>query len=159
MLPAPGCVFVYGVADPRTSEIRYVGKTRSALSRRLRLHFKVQECDASARALWFGELRAADVEPAIFVLEEVAEVDQVEAERFWIAYFRALGADLANGNRGGAGSDGRKVKAAAVDRRWLRWLREEERTAAFLAANARIPVRLRPSAVVRRRARSTGPAW
>jgi hypothetical protein len=99
-------VSIYGLVDPRTNQLRYVGKTKKSLHKRLKNHvqdarygFKRHVCN------WVGELLRLGLRPEIFVIEEVAG-DWAEAERFWIAYFRSIGAHLTNIAKGGQGDPG-----------------------------------------------------
>jgi hypothetical protein len=53
---------------------------------------------------WFRSLQAKGLKPEIFEIEAVPEGESwQEAERFWIAYFRSLGANLVNETPGGDG--------------------------------------------------------
>lgn len=56
------------------------------------------------RIHWLNQLKSLNLKPEIFVIEEVSEENWQEAERFWIAYFRYIGADLTNSTDGGEGS-------------------------------------------------------
>lgn len=99
-LPHP--TTIYAVLDPRTQQARYVGKTVAPLATRARCHLRAR--DRSHRSAWFRSLAAAGVIPDFFTLEVVGPLgDWREAERFWIAYFRFLGAALVNQCQGGEG--------------------------------------------------------
>jgi hypothetical protein len=97
---------IYGMVDPRTNELRYVGKTgKKFLSWRMASHLhdarrgmKKYVCN------WLRELLDEHLRPEIFVIEEVGDSDWEEAERFWIAYFRSIGAKLTNTAGGGQGN-------------------------------------------------------
>lgn len=97
-----GRIIVYGVIDPRTNEIGYVGVTKQNLHDRAIGHACCK--GNSPRSRWFQELRSAEIEPDFFALQEL-EVDEdwMEAERFWIAYWKFLGAHLTNRTKGGDG--------------------------------------------------------
>lgn len=94
---------IYGVCDPRDGSIRYVGRTSGPLKKRLGKHY-YKATDGTHRGNWFVSIHAAGTKPDAFVLEEVDAVDVNEAESFWIAYFRSVGADLVNSTSGGDGS-------------------------------------------------------
>lgn len=91
--------YIYGLRDPRTDCICYVGKTNGLL-RRLLQHMA---CDGSnaARVAWLAELKAQDMEPEIVVLEECDMETWPGAEIAWIAKGRALGWPLLNITEGG----------------------------------------------------------
>lgn len=100
---------IYGLIDTRperSGEIRYVGKSSSALSRPNKIH--------SARCRnWQVCLRDLGLKEEIFVIEEFQQTDNVrqvlnDAEVFWIGYFRMVGADLTNMTNGGDGGIGTK---------------------------------------------------
>ena len=95
---------VYVLIDPRTNEIRYVGKTSKSLGYRLGNHMKSYE--RNHRGNWISELRRLDLEPRIELVQEVPDDFWQEAERYWISYYRAIGCDLTNATDGGEGSSG-----------------------------------------------------
>ena len=77
---------IYVLIDPRTEEIRYVGKTVKSLKARVADH-----------------RRRFDWNPRIELVQEVLDDFWQEAERYWIAYYRSIGCDLVNVAKGGAG--------------------------------------------------------
>ena len=91
--------FIYGLVDPRTQELRYVGKTDN-----LKKRYKEHHCDLredSYRTRWLKSLKRDGIKCEMFVIEEVPLSGWEEAERFWIGYFRFVGAQLVNGSDGG----------------------------------------------------------
>jgi hypothetical protein len=102
-------MLVYGLRDPLTRELRYVGMSRKGLSR-ARDHFKpcmVQKDYAKHnrhKAAWIKRLLDGGLKPEPFVIEALGSVEELrEAEQFWIAYFRAIGSRLTNKTKGGEG--------------------------------------------------------
>lgn len=95
-------MFVYGLIDPRTDCLRYVGKTTS-IAKRYSRHCNPRRSDRSHRGCWLRGLRDLGLRPSIVVLEEVNDADGSLVERFWIASLRASGADLVNACDGGEG--------------------------------------------------------
>lgn len=97
--------FIYGLVDPCTWLVRYVGLTRIGLKRarqhrmpsRLRAH--------SYKNSWIKTLFAKGLDYTIVVLED-GPSDLKAAERFWIAYGRACGWPLTNLTDGGDGANG-----------------------------------------------------
>lgn len=106
MIPA---TIIYGLADPRDGQLRYVGKTVRDLEWRLRGHLNGARKKRNRKDHWINRLILKDLRPDIFVIEVVRDGDWVEAERFWIAYFRAIGANLLNYTSGGEGEPGFRV--------------------------------------------------
>lgn len=96
---------IYGLVDPRTNEVRYIGKSASGLERpkqhtmpsflrNVRTH----------KANWVRSLLALGLEPSIVVLEDVGcKQDAADVECFWIAQARGLGWPLTNLTKGGDG--------------------------------------------------------
>lgn len=98
---------IYGLIDPETLLIRYVGRSSSGL-RRPQTHgtprnlMKRTHC-----ARWIRGLRARGLDFGIVVLESLTFADGLnDAERWWIAYGRASGWHLANHTEGGEGMRG-----------------------------------------------------
>ncbi len=97
-------VRIYVLIDPINNEIRYVGKTKQQLHRRLVSgHLTEARSSTHKRARWIAKLLRRGYRPRIELVQEVpAEFWQV-AEVYWIAYYRMLGCDLVNGTDGGDG--------------------------------------------------------
>lgn len=89
------------MVDPRSLEVRYVGITKATLARRLRGHMnKAAGGESTHRSAWIRTLLAVGLRPAMVVLED--SVDSAR-EAYWIAFYRAGGADLTNATAGGEG--------------------------------------------------------
>jgi hypothetical protein len=99
---------IYVLIDPRTDQVRYVGKTVKPLKDRLSNHLTMARRGKLQRvARWVRGLLLDNIRPEIIEVELVpAAGDWVEAERHWIGYFRFLGADLVNQTAGGEGCSG-----------------------------------------------------
>lgn len=95
------CV-IYGLCDPRTGALRYVGKTTQPLLRRLKQHLRDKTSDHRGR--WVQAILRSKTSPDIFVIEKIEEGNcWREAERHAVAYFKSLGCDLTNNALGGDG--------------------------------------------------------
>jgi hypothetical protein len=94
---------IYGYVDPRSGELRYVGKSSSGTRRPLQFTAHRTRCGN-----WIKSL--APLRPEIVVLEELADdctdADLNEAECHAIAYWKFLGARLTNLTLGGEGARG-----------------------------------------------------
>jgi hypothetical protein len=97
----PGLCRIYVLIDPLTGEIRYVGKTTRTLTTRLNGH-KGERLDHH-RSRWIAKLRRLGLAPSIELVQEVPGAWANDAERYWIAYYRAAGCSLINGTSGGDG--------------------------------------------------------
>ncbi len=116
----PIIISIYVLIDPRDEEIRYVGKTKSP-KRRLGSHLR--DRDDSYRTRWIGKLGRMGMVPRMQVIQEVPASFEAEAEKYWIAYFRAIGCRLTNSTDGGEGN--------------LGWCPSEETRAKMSAASQR----------------------
>lgn len=95
---------IYGLIDPRTKEIRYVGKSDNPV-KRLRRHLGKKNIQKSFHAArWLRSLVEIGLKPEIAILEVVSGGENWEdRERHWIAYLRSEGCDLTNTSPGGEG--------------------------------------------------------
>lgn len=109
--------FIYGLCDPITQQLRYIGKANNP-EVRCREHLSARFLRPKThKNHWIKSLLGQAVKPEPFVIEEVPSDGWQEAERFWIAYFRSIGADLTNlapGGEGDCGPEGRARHAAAM---------------------------------------------
>lgn len=102
---------IYGLYDPRTHRLRYVGQTTKSLAIRLTGHL----CPSSLRQkshvyAWLRKLIRLGLRPSIQLLSEAdnqTELDNLEIRL--IAEARARGEDLTNISNGGSGSAGHTV--------------------------------------------------
>lgn len=94
---------IYGLADPRTGALRYIGKTKSSIHRRKMAHINDVRRGRVyiPRHKWISELLLLGLEPEVFEIEHTQ--DWREAEQFWIAYFKFVGCELLNATAGGDG--------------------------------------------------------
>lgn len=98
-------LLIYALTDPRTDEVRYVGKSCSGMYRPTKhLQPKALAKDDTYKGRWLRELLAAGHRPgmhAIAVYEDRAAL--AEGERQWIAYGLASCWPLTNCTMGGDG--------------------------------------------------------
>jgi len=92
-------IFVYGLCDPRTDELRYVGKSPYPEAR---VAGHIGEARSGTRGTnelkdaWILGLLDNGLYPSVFVIEETNDAEWKECERFWISYFKFVGCDLLN---------------------------------------------------------------
>lgn len=89
---------IYAIKDTTTHEVRYVGKTVNPYGR-FKKHLSSSNPSSSYTYNW---ILSIDHKVEFIHLEWVEE-DWQDAERFWIAYFKSLGARLTNLTSGGEG--------------------------------------------------------
>lgn len=103
----PNTTFIYGLVDPRTGHVRYVGKSHNPKNR-LQNHLTPRQLKSkSHKNSWLRGLLDSGYKPRLVLLEEVNESKWQEAERRWIVYYRSLPGypPLTNGTSGGDGID------------------------------------------------------
>lgn len=89
-------IYIYGLYDPKTSQCRYVGKTKMKLNLRLKGHRTCANRFRSHLSSWFKSTT-----PEIFQIDCVEDKEWQFWERFYIAYFKMIGCNLLNITRGG----------------------------------------------------------
>jgi len=135
--------FLYTLSDPRTGEIRYLGKSDHPF-KRLTIH-RLDLRTQTHKVNWIRSLREAGLTPLMEILDEVPESQWEFWEREYIRVFRATGVRLTNQAEGGEGgafkghrhshesrsqisnslrgqrrtAEARKRQSEAAKRRWL----------------------------------------
>lgn len=97
-------VYIYGLVDPETGEIRYIGKSIRPAER---LQNHMNELSNCHRSHWLQSLKAPGLRADMVILERIdGEWPWQHSERHWIAYGRANGWPLTNNTDGGDGVPG-----------------------------------------------------
>lgn len=96
-------VKIYGLIDPRTNLIAYIGQTTLSLELRLRTHINClnSKKDKSKRKNWITSIINSGLKLTIELIDEVPFCDWEYWERHYIKLFKACGAKLYNGTNGG----------------------------------------------------------
>lgn len=98
---------IYKLIDPKTNEIRYIGRTVQTLTNRLKKHLKAN--DKSYRVNWIKSLANEGLTPLIeLICETNTFEDCCELEQFYIKKYKNIGCNLINMTDGGDGSIGFK---------------------------------------------------
>jgi len=101
---------IYGLVDPRTSLVRYIGQSSSGM-RRPKHHRNASQLRTKPghRSSWIKALQRLELDYEIVVLEALESAELLnDAERWWISIGRAFGWDLTNATDGGDGTRGLK---------------------------------------------------
>jgi hypothetical protein len=99
---------VYGLKEPDTERIRYVGITKNRLKDRLRQH--VGDKNKRHKSNWIKNLKQRGLRPEVELLEDGLSFEQaIKKEVEYIKMFKSFGAKLVNATDGGEGTIGYKL--------------------------------------------------
>lgn len=101
-----GIAYIYGLVDPRTQELRYVGKTKDAYER-FYDHLRIRK-NCHLRN-WIRQLKSCGLRPRMIIIQEVPDELWPEAEIYWISFFEGIGARLCNQHGGGLGGSYKSI--------------------------------------------------
>jgi len=105
---------IYGLTDPTSGSVRYVGVTCQGVKERFRKHCSPSEARREGhthKGRWLASLRSQGLSPGILTLEVCGE-NWADRERHWIASFE----NLTNITEGGDGTVGRRQTEEAKAR-------------------------------------------
>ncbi|MEY4572757.1 MAG: hypothetical protein RLZ10_2013 [Bacteroidota bacterium] len=110
-------VFIYCLKDPSTYEVRYVGKTKYSLEKRLTQHISraksilenKTKIKNNKRYSWIISLINLRTKPIIELIEEVDETIWSDREKFWITQYPNL-TNMTIGGDGGDTNSGRTFR-------------------------------------------------
>jgi group I intron endonuclease len=106
---------IYTLKDPFTQEVRYVGKTKNDLIKRLYEHCTERNLiKNSHKNNWIKKLKKQDTRPIIELIELTE--NWKEREAYWIKYFRDKGINLTNETDGGDGCIGIKRSQEYIEK-------------------------------------------
>lgn len=97
----PGEVIIYGLYDPVTHILSYIGKTKNAVKHRLACH--MNDSLNCRRTRWIRELKENGLKPYYRILEVVQESEGTDSECWWIKTSKLAGFNLTNETEGGNG--------------------------------------------------------
>jgi hypothetical protein len=101
---------IYGLLDPRTEQLRYIGKTKNSLSKRLSQHIHDSKKRTTHRGSWIKSLAVLDLLPLVVEFDAVIG-DGCAEEIAAIGIARSLGCRLTNATAGGEGATGHSEEA------------------------------------------------
>lgn len=95
--------YVYGLFDPRNSNLRYVGYTKNSIKERLAAHCKDSSLKINNhKNNWIKLLMLNNSIPEIFILETYdSKEEALQSEIDLIAYYKYIGCSLTNVTKGG----------------------------------------------------------
>ena len=90
-------MYIYGLCDPVTQELRYVGKTNNIM---LRYNNHISSIKSKTiKNSWIKSLLNKNTRPEIFILDEVPDSEWIFWEQWYIQYFKTIGCRLTNDPR------------------------------------------------------------
>lgn len=92
--------YIYGLIDPETNEMRYVGKSNNPKVR-YQSHLTDKKSNPH-KTSWIKSLSNRGLKPKLVILEETTQDKWEERERYWIKHYQDEGAPLVNILEGGA---------------------------------------------------------
>lgn len=116
------CIKIYSLVDPITKEIRYIGKTKLDLSKRLNQHIseakavsnKTGRRNNNKRYSWIISLISLGLNPTINLIEICDNENWSERECFWISKYENL-TNMTFGGDGGNTNQGKKFGPISDD--------------------------------------------
>lgn len=100
-------IYIYGLCDPDTNELRYIGLTTIGFKRMIRhwndCYIRSNQGHFSAIKNWVRSLKKQNkiFKPIYLEYFEKDNLNVDEAEIFWISYFKMIGCRLLNLDNGG----------------------------------------------------------
>ena len=101
-------IFVYGLFDPTTDELRYIGKTTCGMKRvKVHCHESAVKKTGTHKRNWVNSLWKQGLKPHHAILAHCADEAAANSKEIeLISYYREQGFNLTNGTTGGEGSTG-----------------------------------------------------
>lgn len=96
--------YIYGLIDPNTKIIRYIGKSDCPKTR-LSNHIQTSKKSNTHKSNWIKSLLKDKKKPEIIILEEVDNDIWEEREKYWIKKYKDSGVDVTNFTNGGEGGE------------------------------------------------------
>lgn len=103
-------ITIYGLFQPITGEIKYIGKTKQLLPKRLSAHLCESNKSKTKKNTWLQSLKNKRLKPTIEVLDIVPELEWEFWEIYWISQFKTWGFELKNTDEGGKGQSSEFMK-------------------------------------------------
>ena len=92
-------VFIYGLIDPVTNQLRYVGKSVNPKSR-FRKHIQESKNKQTYKDRWINSILNG-YKPELIIIDEVDLCNWEFWEKHYISYFKSIGCKLTNTTDGG----------------------------------------------------------
>jgi len=95
---------IYKLIDPRTNEIKYIGKTKKIdINKRLICHIRMSlKNSKTKKEKWICSLLSKNIKPIIEIIEKCSEYNREQREIYWIKFYNEI-YNLTNSTSGGDG--------------------------------------------------------
>ena len=93
---------IYGLIDPTTKQLRYIGKTNN-IKQRFKNHLNSCRDKNTHKRNWINYLKKNNLKPEIEIIDIVDTDKWKYWEIFYISYFKMIGCNLTNYTTGGDG--------------------------------------------------------
>lgn len=95
--------YIYTLTDPRTNQVRYVGKTNN-IKQRYNAHLNKARKHQIHMFNWVNQLKKEGLKPIMEIIDEVPIEEWIFWETYWISQFLTWGFKLINYTNGGEGT-------------------------------------------------------
>jgi hypothetical protein len=86
----PTVIYIYGLVDPRTNQVRYIGASLDPWRRRSEHLSEARSSSQTPKALWLRDLLCAGLEPSLTILARTTRSTWRSVEEKWIASYSDL---------------------------------------------------------------------
>lgn len=110
-------IYIYKLIDPRTNEIKYIGKTKNSLIKRLYEHLTKRNLKPiTHKNNWIKNLLNENLKPIIELIEVCDSDNWTERETYYIKQLREQDVNLTNLTDGGDGALGSKRSKESIEK-------------------------------------------
>ena len=107
-------VVIYGIVDPISNQLRYVGQTSNFIKRKSsHIRTALKGTNNSHLYNWLSSLFRSSINPEFIIFEECNIKDLDDLEVFYIDYFKMIGCNLTNSCVGGNSRRGFKMRESS----------------------------------------------
>lgn len=93
-------VYIYGLVDKITNQLKYIGKSINPQSR-YRKHLQDSKKQTSYKDRWIFSLLEKKSKPELLIIDEVNDYNWEFWEKHYISYYKSIGCKLTNISEGG----------------------------------------------------------
>lgn len=98
---SPTKISIYGLVDPFTNQLRYIGQTKQNPYDRFSSHCCSTRNRGTKNENWIKSLALQKAKPNLLIIDTVDIKDWIFWEMFYIAYYKSIGCKLNNLTKGG----------------------------------------------------------